>query len=150
MAKYDWETLRSKYLLGGYKSLRSFAGENGIPYNQHFRNATKGWADENKRKTSAKQAQIVATVTKNEIKREINRNATHMAVGDRIMSKLLEAVEAFNDDKNAVYKLKVAADALSSVQKIHRIGEDATKIDEREDDALSMALKEIAGDIDAD
>ena len=128
MAKYDWAKLKREYMLGDYKSLRSFAIDKGIPYTQHFRNSTQGWADEHKRKANAKQAQITEDVTEREIQYEIDRNAAHLAAGDVLLAKTNIAIQSINaKDKNALYKLERAANTLATIQKTQRLGEETSK-----------------------
>lgn len=145
MAKYDWAKLKREYMLGDYKSLRAFAEDKGVPYNGFFKKKTIGWSDEKRLQRDQKETKITEKVTEQEIKHEVDRNAAHLAVGDKILNKL----SAMLNMECGAQSLQAAANTLEKIQRIHQLGESAGKgKDDLADDALSAALKERAKELD--
>lgn len=148
MARYDWEALRQKFLLGDYKSLREFAEREGLNYkSSYFFKRTKGWVEEKEAREKEKRSKIIEGAIERQIKQEIDWNTKHLEAWGKFLEIILEAVEEYHrhffserTGKLNPYALEKAANVLKMAQEGQR---KALGLDEKveKDDG---SLKELA------
>lgn len=127
MARYDWEALRQKFLLGDYKSLREFAEREGLKYNGNFRKKTKGWDKEKGAREEQKRSKIIEAVLEKQIQHEIDRNTRHLIAWDKFLQAIEEAMENYRhhffgkeSGRLNPYALEKAANVLKMAQEGQR------------------------------
>lgn len=117
MAKYNWSKLKTKYITGGYKSLKDFADKEGIPYNQLRKNSA-GWVKEKGTKEEQKGYKITEKIIEKQIESEAQLNLKHYALWEMFVKKL--ASKAKNPLLEAK-DIKALADVLEKAQKGQRL-----------------------------
>jgi hypothetical protein len=123
MARYNWEELKQKFLLGDYKSLRKFAECEGLNYkSSYFFKRTKGWIEEKEAREKEKRSEIIERVIEKQIEQEVDWNTAHLnAWGEllNIVNEILKARDAqlSKNGKINVYALEKIANILEKIQK---------------------------------
>lgn len=148
MARYDWEVLRQKFLLGDYKSLREFAEREGLNYkSSYFFKRTKGWVEEKEAREKEKRSKIIEGAIERQIKHEIDWNTRHLEIWGKLLAIILEAVEdyrlQFVSEKTGrlnVYALEKVANIIEKAQKGQRLSLGLDEKTEKDDGSL----KELA------
>lgn len=148
MARYDWEALRQKFLLGDYKSLREFAEREGLNYkSSYFFKRTKGWIEEKEAREKEKRSKIIEGAIERQIKQEIDWNTRHLEIWGKLLAIILEAVEdyrlQFVSEKTGrlnVYAMEKVANIIEKAQKGQRLALGMDEKAEKDDGSL----KELA------
>ncbi|WAM33275.1 hypothetical protein [Caldicellulosiruptor morganii] len=144
MISYDWEGLKSEFVLGSYRSLKEFAEAKNISYGL-LRNKAKGWLREKRQVERTKNNLIVEKTIQKHAELACDYNSLHIEYWNR----LLELVrQALYDDKTIrtkegkinVYALEKLADVIEKVQKGQRL---ALGIDEKKDNNNEELLQRI-------
>ena len=155
MAKYNWEELKQKFLLGDYKSLREFAEREGLNYkSSYFFKRTKGWANEKEAKEKQKRSKIIEEVTEKQIEQEVDYNLKHLQTWSKFLDIVSEALVAKDhhlttkSGKINVYVLEKLANVMEKIQKGQRL---SLGLDEKQQDQINEIanrLQEIVSALD--
>jgi len=148
MARYDWEALRQKFLLGNYKSLREFAEREGLNYkSSYFFKRTKGWIEEKEVREKEKRSKIIEGAIERQIKQEIDWNTKHLEAWGKFLNIILEAVEDYHrhfysekSSKLNPYALEKAANVLRMAQKGQR---KALGLDEKQQEQANEIVERL-------
>ncbi|WPX08240.1 hypothetical protein [Anaerocellum danielii] len=134
MPCYDWEGLKSEFILGSYRSLKEFAEAKNINYGL-LRNKAKGWLQEKRQVERTKNNLIVEKTIQKHAELACDYNSLHVEYWNRLLDLVRQALY---DDKTIrtkegkinVYALEKLADVIEKVQKGQRL---ALGLDEKKD-----------------
>jgi len=149
MARYDWEALRQKFLLGDYKSLREFAECEGLNYkSSYFFKRTKGWIEEKEAREKEKRSKIIERVIEKQIEQEIDYNLTHLKLWGEFLNILQEALGdkrniKSKDGKISAYILEKFANVMEKAQKGQRLALGLDNQNEINNDSLKELVEAI-------
>ncbi|ADQ04394.1 hypothetical protein Calow_0826 [Caldicellulosiruptor owensensis OL] len=156
MAKYNWEELKQKFLLGDYKSLREFAECEGLNYkSSYFFKRTKGWIEEKEAREKEKRIEIIERVIEKQIEQEVNWNTTHLKLWGEFLNILQEVFKnaesvKTKDGRINAYVLEKLANVMEKAQKGQRL---ALGLDEQQQagyEELITKLQQIVGALNDD
>jgi len=151
MARYNWEELKQKFLLGDYKSLREFAECEGLNYkSSYFFKRTKGWIEEKEAREKEKRSEIVERVIEKQIEQEVDWNTAHLkAWGEllNIVNEILKARDAqlSKNGKINVYALEKIANILEKIQKGQRLALGLDEQQQKQSEEILVKLQQIVG-----
>ncbi|RKL63030.1 hypothetical protein DXT63_08520 [Thermoanaerobacteraceae bacterium SP2] len=147
MARYNWEKLKQKFLLGDYKSLREFAEREGLKYNGNFIKKTKGWGKEKDIMEAQKRCKIVERVTERQIKQEVDWNTTHLKLWGEFLNILRKALKdgsiEYKDGRINAYTFEKFANVMEKVQKGQRLALGLDEKQEQNDDSIDALIEAI-------
>lgn len=148
MARFNWEQLKQKFLLGDYKSIREFAEREGLKYNGNFIKKTKGWDKEKASKEKEKRCKIIEKVTEKQIEQEVDYNTTHLKLWGEFLNILQEAItnkEHIKDKKGKIsaYVLEKFANVMEKAQKGQRLALGLDNQNEADSDSLKELVEAI-------
>lgn len=95
MAKYDWITIKAKYIAGNYESLKVFAEKENINYDVLRRQASK-WQNEKSQASHIKVTKIVNKTIEKITTKIADRNARFLNISDMAT----EAIEEYLKGKH--------------------------------------------------
>ncbi len=149
MARYNWEELKQKFLLGDYKSLKEFAEREGLNYkSSYFFKRVKGWIEEKEVKEKQKRSRIIEKVTEKQIEQEVDYNTTHLKLWGEFLNILQEALADKENLLNkqgriSAYILEKFANVMEKAQKGQRLALGLDNQTETSNESLKELVRAI-------
>lgn len=151
MAKYKWNELKKEYLLGDYKSIKTFCKDKNIPYNGNTKVQTNGWSNEKGIKEAQKSDKIIEKVIEKEAEKEAKKIVNVKDTAEALLIKINESIGELNKyysrdkkkSKTVEYDYKVGKPKKEITEEIEEIREFQSIIDKLGLKNLASALKDV-------